>query len=174
MLRRRVKTPCRLDGQKHLPGRRASVAAGRSVSRFSSVCGCRGERINPAFKAVLLEGVEVAFIVLAVSAGGDGLLAAATLVTFVAVATHRPLARVPENTLKLAVGVVISGFGIFWTGECPMGALKAITAEIIHLFVDDGSLVLALVAWCGAIGLATTVLPESLRHLAWRSFLVAI
>jgi uncharacterized membrane protein len=78
-----------------------------------------------AFKAVLLEGVEVAFIVLAISAGGDGLLApavigalaAAMLVTFMAVAVHRPLARVPENTLKLAVGVVISGFGIFWTGE---------------------------------------------------------
>jgi uncharacterized membrane protein len=78
-----------------------------------------------AFKAVLLEGVEVAFIVLAVSAGGDGLLAAsvmgaltaALLVTIMAVAVHRPLARVPENTLKLAVGVVISAFGIFWTGE---------------------------------------------------------
>jgi uncharacterized membrane protein len=50
----------------------------------------------------------------------------ATPVTFVAVAAHRPLARAPENTLKLAVGVVISGFGIFWTGEGLMGALKAI------------------------------------------------
>ena len=78
-----------------------------------------------AFKAVLIEGVEVAFIVLAVSAGGAGLLpaavigaiAAAILVTCMAAAVHRPLARVPENTLKLAVGVVISGFGIFWTGE---------------------------------------------------------
>jgi uncharacterized membrane protein len=78
-----------------------------------------------AFKAVLLEGVEVAFIVLAVSAGGAGLLpaavmgalAAALLVTLMAAAVHRPLARIPENTLKLAVGVVISAFGIFWTGE---------------------------------------------------------
>jgi hypothetical protein len=42
-----------------------------------------------------------------------------------------------------------------------MGTLKAIPAEIIHLFVDDGSLALALVAWCGAIGLATMALPES-------------
>jgi uncharacterized membrane protein len=78
-----------------------------------------------AFKAVLLEGVEVAFIVLAVSVGGPGLLpvaaagalAAAVLVTLAAVAVHRPLARVPENTLKFAVGVVISAFGIYWTGE---------------------------------------------------------
>ena len=30
---------------------------------------------------------------------------------------HRPLARVPENTLKLAVGVLLAAFGVFWTGE---------------------------------------------------------
>ncbi|MFC0388176.1 hypothetical protein [Muricoccus vinaceus] len=78
-----------------------------------------------AFKAVLLEGVEVAFLVLAVSAGGPGLLpaaaagalAAAVLVTVVALIVHKPLSRVPENTLKFAVGVVISAFGIYWTGE---------------------------------------------------------
>jgi uncharacterized membrane protein len=38
-------------------------------------------------------------------------------VTVAAVAVHRPLARVPENTLKFAVGTVIAAFGIFWTGE---------------------------------------------------------
>jgi len=78
-----------------------------------------------AFKGVLLEGVEVAFLVLAVSAGSPGLivpaalgaLAAALLVTIAAVAVHRPLSRVPENTLKFSVGVVLSAFGIFWTGE---------------------------------------------------------
>ena len=78
-----------------------------------------------AFKAVLLEGVEVVFIVLAVSAGGPGLLgvavaaalAAAVLVAAAGVALHRPLARVPENTLKLVVGVLLSGFGTFWVGE---------------------------------------------------------
>jgi uncharacterized membrane protein len=82
-----------------------------------------------AFKAVLLEGVEVAFIVLAVSAGGTdllfaaagGALLAALVVTVVAFAVHKPLARVPENTLKFAVGIVISAFGIYWTGE-GMGA----------------------------------------------------
>ena len=78
-----------------------------------------------AFKGVLLEGVEVAFLVLAVAAGSPalvvpaalGALVAALLVTIVAIAVHRPLSRVPENTLKFAVGVVISAFGIFWTGE---------------------------------------------------------
>ena len=78
-----------------------------------------------AFKAVLIEGIEVAFIVLAVSAGGPGLLPAAlagalaaiVLVVLAAAALHKPLARVPENTLKFAVGVVISAFGVFWCGE---------------------------------------------------------
>lgn len=78
-----------------------------------------------AFKGVLLEGVEVAFLVLAVAAGSPalivpaalGALAAALLVVVAAVAVHKPLAQVPENTLKFAVGIVISAFGIFWTGE---------------------------------------------------------
>jgi uncharacterized membrane protein len=52
-----------------------------------------------------------------VSAAALGAGAAAVLVTIAAVAVHRPLARVPENTLKFAVGTVIAAFGIFWTGE---------------------------------------------------------
>jgi len=77
-----------------------------------------------SFKAVLLEGLEVVFIVIAVSAGrgllvpaSAGALAACLLVAGVGFAVHRPLARVPENTLKFAVGVMLSAFGIFWTGE---------------------------------------------------------
>lgn len=77
-----------------------------------------------AFKAVLLEGLEVAFIVIAVGAGrgllvpaGLGALAACALVLVVGAAVHRPLSRVPENTLKFGVGVMLSAFGVFWTGE---------------------------------------------------------
>jgi len=77
-----------------------------------------------AFKAVLLEGLEVVFIVIAVGAG-RGLLAPAALGAFgafvtvmaIGIAVHRPLARVPENTLKFAVGVMLSSFGVFWTSE---------------------------------------------------------
>jgi Ca2+/H+ antiporter, TMEM165/GDT1 family len=76
------------------------------------------------FKAVLLEGLEVVFIVLAVGAG-HGLLRAASLGAMAACgliialgwAARRPLARLPENTLKFAVGTLLSGFGVFWTGE---------------------------------------------------------
>lgn len=77
-----------------------------------------------AYKAVLLEGLEVAFIVLAVGAGrgltwaaGLGALAACVLVLAIGLAVHRPLARVPENALKFGVGVMTCAFGVFWTGE---------------------------------------------------------
>lgn len=77
-----------------------------------------------AFKAVLLEGLEVIFIVVAVGAGRGllwpasiGALAACVLVLLIGAIAHRPLARVPENTLKFGVGVMLSAFGVFWTGE---------------------------------------------------------
>ncbi len=77
-----------------------------------------------SFKAVVLEGLEVVFIVIAVGAG-RGLLGAASLgaltaclvVVVIGFLVHRPLAQVPENTLKFAVGVMLSAFGVFWTGE---------------------------------------------------------
>ncbi|TCR85259.1 TMEM165/GDT1 family protein [Rhizobium sp. BK376] len=81
-----------------------------------------------AFKAVLLEGVEVVFIVLATGAGQGmigyaslGALAACVLVLLVGLVLHKPLTAVPENTLKFVVGLLLSAFGIFWVGE-GMGA----------------------------------------------------
>jgi uncharacterized membrane protein len=77
-----------------------------------------------SFKGVLLEGLEVVFIVLTFSLSvGDfvptilGAAAAAVVVIAVAFAVHAPLSRVPENTLKFVVGVMLSGFGTFWAGE---------------------------------------------------------
>lgn len=77
-----------------------------------------------AFKAVLLEGLEVVFIIIAVGAGKGllwpaaiGALTACLAVLLVGVVIHKPLSRVPENTLKFAVGVMLSSFGVFWTGE---------------------------------------------------------
>ncbi len=77
-----------------------------------------------SFKAVVLEGLEVIFIVLAVGSAGDMLVAAAAgaggallIVIILGLVVHRPLARVPENTLKFTVGVLLSGFGVFWIGE---------------------------------------------------------
>ncbi len=77
-----------------------------------------------AFKGVVLEGVEVVFIVIAVGAGNGllipaslGALAACVLVFLIGLVVHKPLASVPENALKLIVGIMLSSFGTFWTGE---------------------------------------------------------
>ncbi len=77
-----------------------------------------------SFKGVLLEGLEVAFIVITFgSSQGEVPLAAAAAVTaFVIVATvgllvRAPLSRVPENTIKFVVGVMLTSFGVFWAGE---------------------------------------------------------
>jgi uncharacterized membrane protein len=77
-----------------------------------------------AFKAVILEGLEVVLIVIAagavthtLGAASLGAAVAGGLVLLTGAALRRPLARVPENTLKFAVGVLLSAFGTFWVGE---------------------------------------------------------
>jgi uncharacterized membrane protein len=77
-----------------------------------------------AFKGVLLEGLEVAFIVVSFGSteGRLGLAAAAAVTAVVLVAgvgalVHAPLARVPENAIKFAVGLLLTTFGCFWAAE---------------------------------------------------------
>jgi uncharacterized membrane protein len=107
-----------------------------------------------AFKAVLLEGLEVVFIVLAIGAGHGrtgaaslGALAACALVALAGLAVHRPLTRVPENLLKFAVGVMLSAFGVFWTGEglgvnWPGGDLAVPAFAVLFLATAIGSVAL--------------------------------
>jgi uncharacterized membrane protein len=75
-------------------------------------------------KGVFLEGVEVAFIVLTLGATSGGYAAptfgagaALLLVVVVGAVLRRPLTRVPENTLKYAVGAMLVTFGVYWTAE---------------------------------------------------------
>jgi Ca2+/H+ antiporter, TMEM165/GDT1 family len=78
-----------------------------------------------SFNITMLEGTEVVFIVIAIGAGGTGMLlpaglgavAALLVVIGLGLMLHRPLAKVPENTLKFIVGVLLSAFGTFWVGE---------------------------------------------------------
>ena len=77
-----------------------------------------------AFKAVVLEGIEVVVIVVGISAASNalvpasiGALAACLLVILMGVLLRHPLSRVPENTLKFTVGILITAFGMFWFGE---------------------------------------------------------
>jgi uncharacterized membrane protein len=108
-----------------------------------------------SFKAVLLEGLEVVFIVIALSTGrgllvpaSAGALAACLLVAGVGFVVRRPLARVPENTLKFAVGVMLAAFGIFWTGEglgvaWPGADLSIVAFAALFLAVGRAAVVLA-------------------------------
>ena len=106
------------------------------------------------FKAVSLEGVEVSFTVLAIGAGGSlliaslGALLAAVLVILLGLALHRPLSRVPENTLKFTVGIMLTAFGIFWIGEglkfpWPGEDLALIAMIALLLFVSALGIALA-------------------------------
>jgi uncharacterized membrane protein len=107
-----------------------------------------------AFKGVLLEGLEVAFIVItfgstqgsvALAAVGAG--AALVLVAVVGVLVRAPLARAPENTMKFAVGVMLTTFGIFWAAE---GAGAHWPGEDLALF---GILAFVIGVSAGAVAL---------------------
>jgi uncharacterized membrane protein len=101
----------------------------REQTAAASTAGSADDRFDAysftiAFKGVFLEGLEVVFIVLTFGANQHriGLAAAAGALAVVAVAAaglvvHRPLSNVPENTLKFAVGVMLTSFGIFWGSE---------------------------------------------------------
>jgi uncharacterized membrane protein len=123
-----------------------------------------------AFKGVLLEGMEVAFIVVTfgTSAGQLGPAAlgatvAGIIVLAVGLVIHRPLARVPENGLKFVVGLMLTTFGIFWGGEgigvdWPLG-----DATLIVLFG------VFLLASLGAVWLVRErLLPATARAAALR------
>ena len=99
------------------------LADARSAGRLERA-GVDWYGFTLAFKGVLLEGLEVVFIVLTFgSAQGSIPLAAAgaagalVLVAGVGIAVRAPLARVPENAMKFAVGVMLTTFGIFWSVE---------------------------------------------------------
>jgi uncharacterized membrane protein len=101
--------------------------AKESAALRSLGLGSRWDKIGiaTAFKITLLEGLEVVFIVIAVGAGGPGLLVPASLgalaamlvVVVLGALVHRPLSAIPENMFKFIVGVLLSAFGAFWAGE---------------------------------------------------------
>jgi uncharacterized membrane protein len=99
---------------------RARLAGAGTGSRESF----DGYAFTVSLKAVLLEGLEVVFIVLTFGANQHrvGLAAiaaglAVVLVIAVGFAARAPLARVPENAMKFAVGIMLTSFGAFWSAE---------------------------------------------------------
>jgi uncharacterized membrane protein len=120
------KAILRASGLKALHDEAAAFASEQEAARGAGgvSAGLDAYSFTVAFKGVLLEGLEVVFIVLTFGANQHnvGLAAAAAAVAVLAVAlagvvAHAPLSRVPENTLKFGVGVMLTSFGIFWGAE---------------------------------------------------------
>src|SRR5438270_1261068 len=112
-----------------------------------------------SYKAMVLEGLEVVFIVIGVGAGRGllvpasiGALAACALVAAVGLVVHRPLARVPEDSLQFTVGVMLSGVGLLWAGE-GLGVAWPGDDLIILAFAA----LLLLVAWLAVVVLRREV-----------------
>jgi uncharacterized membrane protein len=140
--------------------------------------GARREGNDPyaftvAFKGTLLEGLEVVFIVLTFGANqhdvGLAAVAAAAAVVLVVVAgavVHAPLARVPENTLKFLVGVMLTSFGTFWGTEGAGAHWPGGDASLLGLIPTVALLALGLVVVArraatraGTIGVSQAVSP---------------
>ncbi len=154
----------------------AARAAGGARSDFD------GYAFTIAFKGVLLEGLEVAFIVLTFGANQHriGLAAAAAavavaLVVAAGAAARAPLARVPENTMKFAVGVMLTSFGTFWGAEGVGASWPGGDAALLAIVPTVVLVALAIVwgtrRWLGAAGdeLAAPVAAEPGEHAGARA-----
>jgi uncharacterized membrane protein len=107
--------------------------------------------IVTAFKAVTLEGVEVIVIVIGLGAvrgllvaASLGALAACLVVAGAGLVLRRPLARMPENSLKFVVGILMTAFGLFWFGEGVGLQWPYADAAILGLMA-----ILAVASWLG-------------------------
>jgi len=124
-----------------------------------------------AFKIVMLEGIEVVFIVIGMGSSGrlllpasTGALAALFVVVCLGICLHRPLATIPENAFKFGVGVLLTAFGTFWVGE----------AVRFHWPADDWSLLILMATYlCAAqtlvfVGRSTDASPVRRATVAAR------
>jgi uncharacterized membrane protein len=99
-------------------------AAAAQAAKSGTILGLDAFGFIISAKAVFLEGVEVVFIVLTfglnagnVPLAAAGGVAAAVVVLSIGLVVHRPLASIPENTLKYIVGLMLVSFGTFWSME---------------------------------------------------------
>ena len=106
-----------------------------------------------SFKGVVLEGMEVAFIVLTfgtnqhdVPLAAVAAIAAIVVVVVAGVAVRAPLAKVPENTMKFVVGVMLTSFGMFWGAEGAHAHWPGSDAALLVLIPAIAVVSVALVA----------------------------
>ena len=152
-----------------------AVAFSEKAASMQSVGTVQGwDRIAFAacFQITMLEGTEVVFIVIAIGAGGAGLLipaglgaiAALLVVVVLGFALRRPLAKVPENSLKFAVGVLLSAFGTFWVGE-GIG---------LHWAGADWSILGLVAGYLGAAYTAVALCRDNIRSRSRKSMIEGV
>jgi len=154
------KAILRAGGYKALRDEDAYYLAERAAARAAGLtlrAGMDWYAFTLAFKGVFLEGLEVAFIVLTFGTSQGsiplavlGASIALVLVMIVGMLVHEPLRRVPENTMKFAVGVMLATFGLFWsvegTGIAWPGADGALLGILVVLTLVSLGLV-AVLRW---------------------------
>ncbi|HET6869424.1 MAG TPA: hypothetical protein VFH80_26170 [Solirubrobacteraceae bacterium] len=160
------KAVLRAAGLKAQRDEAKAFAAETDAARAAAVAvdGFDGYAFTIAFKGVLLEGLEVAFIVLTFGSSqhdiGLAALAAGVAVVVViltGVAVRAPLARVPENHMKFAVGVMLTSFGVFWGAEGAGATWPGGDAALLVLVPGVLLVSLGLVQWLRRASVAPAV-----------------
>jgi uncharacterized membrane protein len=122
------KAILRATGHKSLHDEASAYLREVAAANAATVTSRRGVNdwyaFTLSFKGVLLEGLEVVFIVITfgdnqrnLGAAVIGAAAAVIVITVTGIAVRAPLARVPENAMKFAVGIMLTSFGLFWGAE---------------------------------------------------------
>ncbi len=162
------KAVLRAAGLKSLHDEEAAfvseIAAAREAGDVPGPGRIDGYSFAIAFKGVLLEGLEVAFIVLTFGANQHdvGLAAVAAGVAIAVVvlagfAARAPLARVPENAMKFAVGVMLTSFGTFWGAEGAGAHWPGGDAALLVIIPGLLAFALGLAWWLGRAPRGVTV-----------------
>jgi uncharacterized membrane protein len=138
-------------------------AEGARAAAADSLFGLDWLGFVVSFKGVFLEGLEVIFIVVTFGVNAHSMPTAivgaaigGAIVLTAGIALHRPLSRVPENTIKLAVGLLLSTFGTFWSVE-GLGVFRT-PDESLGWPGGDAALPVILALWCGLAWIAIRVL----------------
>jgi uncharacterized membrane protein len=126
--------------------REAGVERRRGVSDWYS--------FTLAFKGVLLEGLEVVFIVITfgdnqknIGAAVIGAAAAIAVVTVTGIVVRAPLTKVPENWMKFVVGVMLTSFGTFWGAEGAGAAWPGNDAALLVIVPVVALAAIGYIAW---------------------------
>ena len=138
---------------------RDEVAAARAAGKVSRIGIDDWYAFTLSYKGVLLEGLEVAFIVLTfgtiqhqVGLASIAAISAVVIVAIAGFALAKPLSRVPENAMKFSVGILLTSFGIFWGAE-GSGAK----------WPGDNWAVLGLIAFVSVLSLALVIYLKAKR-----------